>query len=151
MSNPPKPYKLLEVTGIELEYMIVDRDTLRVLPIVDKLFEDVTGRITGDVERGAVEWSNELVAHVLELKTAKPTKKIPPFRAKFSKEVKVINAVLAKRNAMLLPGAAHRTLEDQHNNHRHGCSPRASAANIETDRRGDGPGCPTTDRSTWAC
>lgn len=107
MSNPPKPYKLLEVTGIELEYMIVDRDTLRVLPIVDKLFEDVTGRITGDVERGAVEWSNELVAHVLELKTTKPTKKIPPFRAKFSKEVKVINAVLAKRNAMLLPGAAH--------------------------------------------
>ena len=33
-----KPYKLFEVTGIELEYMVVDRDTLKVLPIVDKLF-----------------------------------------------------------------------------------------------------------------
>jgi hypothetical protein len=39
-----KQYKLFEVTGIELEYMVVDRDTLKVLPIVDKLFEDVTGK-----------------------------------------------------------------------------------------------------------
>jgi carboxylate-amine ligase len=102
-----KQYKLFEVTGIELEYMVVDRDTLKVLPIVDKLFEDVTGAITSDVERGDVEWSNELVSHVVELKTAKPTKKIPAFRKKFHADVKAINAVLAKRNAMLLPGAAH--------------------------------------------
>ncbi|MBK7752149.1 MAG: glutamate--cysteine ligase [Flavobacteriales bacterium] len=100
-------YKLFEVTGIELEYMVVDRETLKVLPIVDRLFEDVTGAITSDVERGDVEWSNELVSHVVELKTAKPTKKIPSFRKKFHSDVKVINAVLAKRNAMLLPTAAH--------------------------------------------
>lgn len=107
MTTQPKKYKLFEVTGIELEYMVVDRDTLKVLPIVDKLFEDVTGKITSDVERGDVEWSNELVSHVVELKTAKPTKKIPSFRKKFSRDVKAINAVLAKRNAMLLPTAAH--------------------------------------------
>ena len=107
MSTQTKKYKLFEVTGIELEYMVVDRDTLKVLPIVDKLFEDVTGKISSDVERGDVEWSNELVSHVVELKTAKPTKKIPSFRKKFSSEVKAINAVLAERNAMLLPTAAH--------------------------------------------
>ncbi len=107
MTTQPKKYKLFEVTGIELEYMVVDRDTLKVLPIVDKLFEDVTGKISSDVERGDVEWSNELVSHVVELKTAKPTKKIPSFRKKFSGDVKAINAVLAKRNAMLLPTAAH--------------------------------------------
>jgi carboxylate-amine ligase len=107
MNTPKKPYKLFEVTGIELEYMVVDRDTLKVLPIVDKLFEDVTGKITNDVERGDVEWSNELVSHVVELKTAKPTRKIPPFRKKFAKNIAEINAVLAKRNAMLLPTAAH--------------------------------------------
>lgn len=107
MTTQPKKYKLFEVTGIELEYMVVDRDTLKVLPIVDKLFEDVTGKITSDVERGDVEWSNELVSHVVELKTAKPTKKIPSFRKKFISEIKAINAVLAKRNAMLLPTAAH--------------------------------------------
>ena len=100
-------YKLFEVTGIELEYMVVERGTLKVLPIVDKLFEDVTGKITSDVDRADVEWSNDLVSHVVELKTAKPTKRIPSFRKKFASEVQAINAVLAKRNAMLLPTAAH--------------------------------------------
>lgn len=101
------PYGLFEVAGIELEYMVVERDTLRASPTVDQLFKDVTGHITGDVERGDVEWSNELVAHVLELKTAKPTADIPGFREKFASEVRAINALLAKRNLMLLPTAAH--------------------------------------------
>jgi gamma-glutamyl:cysteine ligase YbdK (ATP-grasp superfamily) len=102
-----KTYGLFEVTGIELEYMVVDRDTLKASPTVDELFKDVTGAITSDVERGDVEWSNELVSHVVELKTAKPTSDIPSFRKKFASEIKAINAVLAKRNRMLLPGAAH--------------------------------------------
>ncbi|MBS1944749.1 MAG: glutamate--cysteine ligase, partial [Bacteroidetes bacterium] len=101
------PYGLFEVAGIELEYMVVERDTLRASPTVDQLFKDVTGHITGDVERGDVEWSNELVAHVLELKTAKPTADIPGFRTKFAAEVRAINALLAKRGLMLLPTAAH--------------------------------------------
>lgn len=107
MTTRTRKYRLFEVTGIELEYMVVDRDTLGVLPIVDKLFEDVTGAVTSDVERGDVEWSNELVSHVVELKTARPTRRIAPFRRKFSAEVRAINTVLAKRNAMLLPTAAH--------------------------------------------
>jgi carboxylate-amine ligase len=78
-----------------------------VLPIVDKLFEDVTGAITSDVERGDVEWSNELVSHVVELKTARPTTKIPAFREKFSAEVRHINAAAGPARAMLLPTAAH--------------------------------------------
>lgn len=105
--SAPKKFKLFEVTGIELEYMVVDRETLQVSPTVDELFKDVTGAITGDVERGDVEWSNELVSHVVELKTAKPTRKIPSFQKKFASEVKAINAQLAKRGRMLLPTAAH--------------------------------------------
>jgi len=105
--SAPKKFKLFEVTGIELEYMVVDRATLKVSPTVDQLFEDVTGAITGDVERGDVEWSNELVSHVVELKTAKPTRRIASFQKKFAAEVKVINAQLAKRGRMLLPTAAH--------------------------------------------
>lgn len=101
------PYGLFEVAGIELEYMVVERDTLKVSPTVDLLFQEVTGHITGDVERGDVEWSNELTAHVLELKTAKPTADIPSFRKKFADEVRAINQLLGKRGLMLLPTAAH--------------------------------------------
>jgi len=102
-----KPYGLFEVTGIELEYMVVDRETLRASPTVDLLFKDVTGKITSDVERGDVEWSNELVAHVVELKTARPTTNIASFKEKFASEVRAIDAILAKRGLMLLPTAAH--------------------------------------------
>ncbi|WP_262710362.1 hypothetical protein [Mangrovivirga cuniculi] len=31
--------RLFQAFGIELEYMIVNRDTLEVMPIADKLFE----------------------------------------------------------------------------------------------------------------
>ena len=102
-----KTYGLFEVAGIELEYMVVDRETLRASPTVDLLFKDVTGHITGDVERGDVDWSNELTAHVLEMKTAKPTADIAAFAGKFSGEVRAINGLLAKRGLMLLPTAAH--------------------------------------------
>ena len=100
-------FGLFSVTGIELEYMVVDRTTLAVRPIVDLLFEAFTGRITGDVERGEVDWSNELVSHVVELKTAMPTPDIDAFRAHFSKSVKAINEKLARFDAMLLPTGAH--------------------------------------------
>ena len=102
-----KPYGLFEVTGIELEYMVVDRETLRASPTVDLLFKDVTGAITSDVERGDVEWSNELGAHVVELKTARPTANIPSFKEKFASEVRAIDTILSKRGLMLLPTAAH--------------------------------------------
>ena len=102
-----KPFGLFEVTGIELEYMVVDRETLKASPTVDLLFKDVTGAITSDVERGDVDWSNELVAHVVELKTARPTEDIASFRRKFASEVSAIDTVLAKRGLMLLPTAAH--------------------------------------------
>lgn len=102
-----KPFGLFEVTGIELEYMVVDRETLRASPTVDQLFKDVTGAVSSDVERGDVDWSNELVAHVVELKTARPTPSIRAYREKFASEVKAIDAILARRGLMLLPTAAH--------------------------------------------
>ncbi len=100
-------FKLFEVTGIELDYMVVQRDTLRVLPIVDQLFQDVTGQLTSDVEHGEVTWSNELASHVVELKTTRPARRIPAFRRRFATEVRAINDALATRQAMLLPTAAH--------------------------------------------
>ncbi len=102
-----KPYGLFEVTGIELEYMVVDRDTLKVSATVDELFKDAVGKVVSDVERGDVEWSNELTAHVVEMKTAKPTASIASYEKKFAAEVRAMNELLAKRGRMLLPGAAH--------------------------------------------
>ena len=67
-----KTLRLFEGTGIELEYMIVNRDTLDVLPIADELLKTVVGSYTNDYEKEGICWSNELALHVVELKTCGP-------------------------------------------------------------------------------
>lgn len=56
-------YKLWQKYGIEMEYMIVDRDNLNVLPRADvPLGHDKNGEQLSDVEHGPIGLSNELVA-----------------------------------------------------------------------------------------
>lgn len=100
-------YHLFEVYGVELEYMLVQKSNLQVSPIVDKLMQLKTGAITSDVSNGEIEWSNELVAHVVELKTNGPTKELEDLDQLFHKNIKEINKLLAKEDAELLPTAAH--------------------------------------------
>lgn len=92
--------------GIELEYMIVDRDTLTAKPICDTLLREVSGGLD-DVERGTAAWSNELVLHVVEFKTNGPAPMLAPLPALFADQVRTANDALRKHNAMLLGGAMH--------------------------------------------
>ncbi len=103
----PRPLHLFERVGVEIEYMIVDADTLHVRPIADELFRDVLGEYASDVEGDRVTWSNELVAHVVELKTTYPAKNVSLACDDFVPEVARINNLLRPRNALLLPGAMH--------------------------------------------
>ncbi|RNI30694.1 carboxylate-amine ligase [Rufibacter latericius] len=99
--------RLFEGFGVEMEYMIVDQDTLQVKPIADEVLKAEAGEITSDVERGSMAWSNELVLHVLELKTNGPAKELPQLAEQFHAEVLRVNALLEPFNAMLLPTGAH--------------------------------------------
>ncbi|MFN9162546.1 MAG: glutamate--cysteine ligase, partial [Alphaproteobacteria bacterium] len=63
---------LFQGFGIELEYMVVDRSSLAVRPIVDELLRHFAGSYSGDHDDGPISWSNELALHVVELKTNGP-------------------------------------------------------------------------------
>jgi len=102
-----KKYHLFEVYGIELEYMLVYNNTFKVAPIVDKLLTKKAGELTSDVENGAIAWSNELVAHVVELKTNGPSDNLNELSDLFYKNVLEINAILKPLQAQLLPTAMH--------------------------------------------
>jgi carboxylate-amine ligase len=93
--------------GIELEYMIVDRDTLAVRPMVDTLLLDDAGQVGNEFEHGPLAWSNELVLHVIELKTNGPAKSLGHLAELFHADVLEINRSLAPRGAQLLPTAMH--------------------------------------------
>ncbi|MFT2011072.1 glutamate-cysteine ligase family protein [Pontibacter sp. 13R65] len=107
MHSRKKVLHLFEGFGIELEYMIVDKSSLRVLPIADKLIYDEVGAYVSDVEFGSIAWSNELVQHVIELKTQFPANSLVGLCEQFQEHVQKINHMLAKYNAMLLPTGAH--------------------------------------------
>ncbi len=102
-----KPLALFEAFGVEMEYMIVDIDSLKILPIADKLLMELSGSVLEDFDNGSISWSNELVLHVIELKTNGPTRSLSGLSEYFKQNVSLANQHLKKYNAMLLPTGAH--------------------------------------------
>ena len=100
---------LFEAFGIEMEFMIVDRSSLAVRPAADLLLRDASGggAWVEDVERGTIAWSNEIVAHLVELKTNGPAAALAGLDAAFHNDVREANRLLARHDAMLLGSGAH--------------------------------------------
>jgi len=84
-SGRTRDYRAYEVAGLESEYSIVDA-ALEPQCGVATLFSTLAGRATSDVELGTVGLSNELAAHVLEMKT-------PPERSLVRAEKRLVDGV----------------------------------------------------------
>ncbi|MBC7174449.1 MAG: glutamate--cysteine ligase [Polyangiaceae bacterium] len=102
---------LFEGYGIEIEYMIVDRDSLAVKPIADVLLREAVGHDTTELIGDAIDWSNELTLHLIELKTHGPAASLERLGAEFANEVLRIDALLDKHDARLLPTAMHPSMD----------------------------------------
>jgi gamma-glutamyl:cysteine ligase YbdK (ATP-grasp superfamily) len=141
------PNRLFDCIGVELEYMIVDRRTLDVLPVTDELLKLVAGAYESEVEPdgpdSALAWSNELTLHVVELKTNGPAKSIAGLAGLFQRDVGRINALLeglGEGGARLMPTAMHPWM-DPHTEMRlwpHEHNPVYEAYNRIFDCRGHG-------------
>jgi carboxylate-amine ligase len=112
------PLSLFSAVGLELELMLVDHQSLDLVPKSDALLASAAGgSITGDVERGTYTWSNELVLHVLEIKTTDPYpldlarpagSRLADATAGFHREVLAANELAARHlGARLLGGGMH--------------------------------------------
>ncbi len=89
---------LFEAYGIELEYMIVNRHSLDIMPVADRLLAEAG-------QSGPIAWSNELVRHVIELKTNGPVKSLVGLPEVFLNDVRRINAL--HEEICLMPGGMH--------------------------------------------
>lgn len=98
---------LFEGFGIELEYMIVDRQTLDVKPVCDSILQAEAGDVVLEVQHEHTAWSNELALHVIEMKTNGPAAELEPYRAHFQHDVESINTLLSAHGAMLMPSGQH--------------------------------------------
>jgi gamma-glutamyl:cysteine ligase YbdK (ATP-grasp superfamily) len=103
-----RPFHLFEAFGVELEYMIVDADSLGVRPIADEVLKAFAGEIVDAVELpGGITCSNELVLHVLELKATEPLQRLEGCAAAFQKNVRRSNEILQPMHARLMPSGMH--------------------------------------------
>ena len=102
-----KTLGLFEGVGIELEYMIVNRETLDVLPIADELIKSVVGSYSNDYEKEGICWSNELALHVVELKTCGPVATLAETAPLFQEDIRRINEIVSDFNGILMPSGAH--------------------------------------------
>lgn len=135
-----KTLHLFEGIGVEIEYMIVDRKTLAVRPIADRVLEKVAGEIVSEIELGELAWSNELVLHVIELKSNGPAQSLEKLLPAFEHDVQRINEILAPLDAGLLPTAMHPLMDPMRETvlWPHEFSPIYEAYNRIFDCRGHG-------------
>lgn len=105
--SAPSVFHAFTGYGIELEYMIVDRQTLSVLPVADELLRRAAGACKAEVKRGKFCWSNELVLHLIELKNTTPDPALEPLPAAFQAEIRSIDRLLEPLGARLMPTAMH--------------------------------------------
>lgn len=138
--SPASPLHLFEGFGIELEYMLVDAETLDVLPVADQVLHAVAGDYVAEIDLGDLAWSNELALHVIELKTNGPAPRLGPLPAAFDSHIAHLNRLLAPLGGRLLPSAMHPWM-DPHRHMRlwpHEYSPVYEAFNRIFDCQGHG-------------
>ena len=102
-----QPLPLFSAFGIELEYMLVDAHSLDIRPIADQIMQLEAGHIVSDVEFEEISWSNELVLHVLELKTTNPAPSLVPIAQQMQSQVRRVNELAGQLGARLMPTAMH--------------------------------------------
>jgi len=107
MTEAQRPYRLFEALGIEIEIMIVDSSTLDVKPVADELIRSFAGEWSNEFERGRASWCNEIVMHLLELKTTSAASSPAAAAPLFLGEINAINERLDRFGARLMPGGAH--------------------------------------------
>ncbi len=103
MSN----YPIFSVLGIEIEYMLVNKDTLEVQPKSDLILKALAGQQVNEFVLGDIAASNELVMHVLELKNNGPKPPHHPVANQFQKAILDLQPVLLQHDLQLLPTGAH--------------------------------------------
>lgn len=100
-------YRAYDVCGLELEYALVDRD-LNTVSAVEGALAALAGRPASDAELGNVGFSNEIVDHVIELKTLTPARSLARTEAWLAEGVRRLSALLLDHfDARLLPTGMH--------------------------------------------
>jgi len=114
MSN----HSIFSVIGIEIEYMIVDKDSLSIQPKSDLILRAIAGKQVNEVALGDIALSNEFVMHVIELKNNGPKSLLEPIADHFQQTIINLQPLLEEHHLQLLPTGAHPWMNPATETHR---------------------------------
>lgn len=101
-------YPLLSVLGIEIEYMLVDKDNFNIVPKSDKILTELAKKLSNEFAlTDKISISNEFVLHVIEFKNSKPESPNLELITAFQAAINTIIPTLESYNLRLLPTGAH--------------------------------------------
>jgi len=104
-------YHLFEGYGIEVEFMIVHKNSLKVAPMADVLLDKLAGEPVSECFIDGIGFSNELVKHVIELKTDGPAESFEGLSHRFHRGILRVLEILEPMGLMIMPTAMHPTMD----------------------------------------
>jgi len=93
--------------GIELEYAIVDGATLDPRPLAEPLLRALESGRPKRIDGVEIDWSNELVAHVVEIKNVAPVASFELLTTAFHDGVAATARRVGEFDALLMPTGMH--------------------------------------------
>jgi glutamate---cysteine ligase / carboxylate-amine ligase len=102
-----KTLSLFEGYGIEIEYIIGNKNNLSVSSTTDLLIKKIAGKFQNEIIYDKIILSNELSNHLIELKTNGPINSICGFEKHFQKQISSLNLILNQDNKVLIPTGMH--------------------------------------------
>ena len=93
--------------GIELEYAIVDATTLDPRPLAEPLLRALKSERPTRIDGVDIDWSNEIVSHVVEIKNAAPVSTLEPLVGAFRDGVARTARSVGEFDALLMPTGMH--------------------------------------------
>lgn len=102
-----KEFHLFEVFGVELEYMLVQKNSLDILSKVDELLKAADGDYTTDHVEGNIGWANELALHVMEIRNDVPDSHLEGLAEQFLTQITKANTLAKRLDGKLMPGSMH--------------------------------------------
>ncbi len=111
LQAPQQGLGAFEAYGIETEYVIVCSGTLEIAPAAPELLRGLSGIVDTapapeEVRSGSLAWSNELAAHVIELKNPRPGA-LAALSDSFDAEARALARHASTSGLRLMPGGMH--------------------------------------------
>jgi len=102
-----QPLRAFAGYGIELEYAIVDAASLEPRPVAPALLRALDSGRPKDIDGTQIDWANELVQHVVEIKNADPAPSLTPLASAFRTGIGHGEHIASRFGAALMPTGMH--------------------------------------------